>query len=86
MNYYIISKNPPKDWDGIYLLECKHCFFGNDSGRLFFMYCNILKEMPNQRLKIRVLGERWRNTNTNRIRYVDRARVVNAKDIFNEKN
>ena len=44
------------------------------------MYCDIIKEMPNRRLKIKVYGDRHVSICGEKIRYVDAHRVVDAKD------
>ena len=36
--------------------------------------------MPNERLKIKVFGYRWTKTSGEKIRYVDRFRVVKASN------
>ncbi|MBA7552585.1 hypothetical protein ES705_45154 [subsurface metagenome] len=57
-------------------LSCRHAF-NSRSGLDYLMECLILKEMPNNRLKILVFGERyWRGyDHKKRIRYVDKFRV-----------
>ena len=52
------------------------------SGINYFMNCIILKEMPNDRLKILVFGERyWKQKyqDKRKIRYVDKFRVKPIK-------
>lgn len=44
------------------------------------MHCNILKKMPDGRLKIKVFGYRWSHPNGEKIRYVGAFRVVKATD------
>lgn len=84
---YLLSKEPiPENWDGVYLLECRH-HYNSKAYDDFLMYCNILKEMPNDRLKIKVFGYRWTKTSGEKIRYVARFRVVKARNfkVFNEQ-
>lgn len=76
---YIISKRPqPKEWLGEHYLACRHSL-----GRYsidYLMYCNILKEMPAGRFKVRVFGSRWTTTDGERIRYVERYQVLSSAD------
>ena len=44
------------------------------------MYCDVLKEMPGGRLKIKVYGERHRSIEGEKIRYVDADCVAKASD------
>ena len=63
--------------DATHKLSCSHAF--NILSRYdYWMDCIILKEMPNDRLKILVFGERNRKgyDDKKQIRYVDRYRVV----------
>ncbi|MBA7584825.1 hypothetical protein ES695_00965 [Candidatus Atribacteria bacterium 1244-E10-H5-B2] len=63
--------------DATHKLSCSHAF--NEKSRYdYYMDCIILKEMPNDRLKILVFGERNRKgyDDKKQIRYVDRYRVV----------
>lgn len=62
--------------DTTHRLSCSHAF--NILSRYdYWMDCIILKEMPNNRLKILVFGERyWKgHDDKKQIRYVDRYRV-----------
>lgn len=72
---YSIPLLKPADWDGQYVLFCRHCI-GHGRKR-YAMYCNVLKTMPDGRLKIRVFGERdWGYClDKSYIRYVDARRV-----------
>ena len=63
--------------DATHLLSCRH----SQNSRQhydYYMDCIIIKEMPGQRLKILVFGERyWKgHDNKQRIRYVDKSRVT----------
>jgi len=57
-------------------LSCRHAT-NSISGFNYLMECLILKEMPNDRLKIVVFGERYwiGYSHKKRIRYVDKSRV-----------
>ena len=61
--------------DAMHLLECRHAI--GTHGYDYYMDCVILKEMPNNKLKILVFGERsWKgHDEKKRIRYVDSYRV-----------
>lgn len=66
--------------DATHNLFCSHCFCRNS--RVYYdMDCIILKEMPNDRLKILVFGERNRRgyDDKKQIRYVDKYRVREKK-------
>lgn len=78
----ITKTKPPEEWSGEYLLECTHCFGQNEMH--YLMYCNVIKDMPNNRVKIKVFGSRFSMTG-NRIRYIDKDRICNSKilDKFN---
>ena len=57
-------------------LSCSHAF--NEKSRYdYCMDCIILKEMPNNRVKILVFGDRyWKyHDDKKRVRYVDKSRV-----------
>lgn len=62
--------------DATHKLSCSHAF-NLLSSYNYTMDCIILKEMPNNRLKILVFGERNRKgyDDKKRIRYVDKYRV-----------
>jgi len=49
------------------------------------MYCDIIKQMPDGRLKIKVYGERHRSADGEKIRYVNAGKVVAAKAYGVEK-
>lgn len=71
---YTVCKKVPKDWQGQNYLRCTHSY-NRKSSTSYLMYCDVLKIMPDGRLKIRVYGERWRHTEGSRIRYVSPFRV-----------
>lgn len=74
---YSICKGIPETWDGKYYLTCVHSL--NSRSKIdFLMHCNILKTMPDGRLKIKVFGERYKHPHGEKIRYVDAYRVVEA--------
>jgi len=58
-----------------HLLRCRRAV--GPSGRTYFMHCNILKKMPDGRLKVLVYGNRyWKDRrDVARIRYVTADRV-----------
>lgn len=61
-------------------LKCAHVIGRNRAE--YLMRCDVLKEMPDGRLKVRVYGDRnWANTDhLSRVRYVDRHRVIKNPD------
>ena len=76
---YRICKEQPKEWDGEHYFTCEHSL--NSRSKIYFlMHCNILKKMPDGRLKIKVFGYRWSHPNGEKIRYVDDFRVVKASE------
>lgn len=80
---YLLSKEPaPENWEGVYLLACRH-HYNSKAYDDFLMYCNVLKEMPDGRLKIKVFGYRWTKTDGEKIRYIDKFRVVEAHKFIN---
>ena len=58
-----------------HLLGCRQVICRN--GRTYWMHCNILKTMPDGRLKVMVFGDRDHEgyEDKKRIRYVDSWRV-----------
>lgn len=64
-----------------HLLKCVH-FYGR--GRYdYLMPCHVLKTMPNQRLKVRVFGNRFFKDDTSRVRYVESYRVIAKSEVSN---
>ena len=66
--------------DSTHKLSCKQ---GLCRGRIdYWMACIVLKEMPDNRLKILVFGERYwkRHDDKKQIRYVDKFRVKPNSD------
>lgn len=61
--------------DATHELLCRHCVGKNC--RDYTMPCNILKSMPDGRLKVQVFGDRYwiRGLDKVSVRYVDRDRV-----------
>ena len=59
-----------------YLLKCAHQIGRNRQE--YLMECDVLKRMPNGRLKIRVYGDRFWKRDKQRIRYVESTRVISA--------
>lgn len=50
------------------------------------MYCNVLKAMPDGRLKIKVYGERYRSIAGEKIRYVDADQVESTASWLSRKD
>lgn len=72
----------PDGWLGEYYINCLHQL--NHGSEIYYqMFCNILKHMPDGRLKIQVFGYRYfydeKYLNRCRIRYVDFCRVVRRR-------
>jgi len=57
-----------------YLLKCAHQV--GRSRHEYLMECDVLKRMPDGRLKIRVYGDRFWKRDKQRIRYVESVRVI----------
>lgn len=77
---YVISRKPqPEEWLGEHYLACTHSFNSRNSID-YVMYCNVLKTMPDGRLKVRVFGYRWTGTDGSKIRYVEDYRVLTATE------
>jgi hypothetical protein len=72
-----IYPEQPINWEGEHLLECTHSF-NRRSKKYYLMYCDVLKKMPNARLKIRVYGRLYNSIQGERIRYVDADQVCSA--------
>ena len=79
-----IMQRQPEKWQGRYLLKCTHALNSVSEIR-YLMYCDIIKQMPDGRLKIKVYGERRRSADGEKIRYVDAGKVVAAKAYGVEK-
>lgn len=81
-----ICKEQPADWDGKYLLRCKHSL--NRKSKIhYLMYCNHLGYTKSDKIKLLVFGERYAHTRGSRVRYIDKPwNVVEAKeyDVFKE--
>lgn len=80
-----ICPEQPINWEGEHLLECTHSF-NSKSKKYYLMYCDVLKKMPNARLKIRVYGRLYKSTQGERIRYVDADQVCPADKWHISKN
>lgn len=72
----ILTQRPEK-WQGQHLLRCIHSLNAN-SKIYYLMYCDVLKEMPDRRLKVKVYGYRHLSIEGERIRYVCPSAVVLA--------
>ena len=74
-----IYSDQPQNWQGQHLLKCTHSL--NSTSKIhYLMYCDVLKEMPGGRLKIKVYGERYRSIEGEKIRYVDADCVAKESD------
>ena len=76
------NQRKPDRWSGQYYLKCKQQI--NDGSEIQYqMFCNVLKTMPDGRLKIEVFGDRYRVSesirNKSRIRYVEADRVADKR-------
>ena len=61
----------------MHLLACAHQIGKNRQE--YFMRCEIIKEMPDDGLKVKVFGDRfWKGSNKTSIRYVNASRVING--------
>lgn len=73
-----MEKEIPAEWTGKKKLRCQHCI--GLSCYNYLMYCNILKKMPDGRLKVKVFGNRyWGGYEQSRIRYVEENKVIDAQ-------
>lgn len=80
-----IIKKQPEKWQVRHLLKCTHSL--NSKSKIhYLMYCDVIKDMPDGRLKIKVYGERHLSVDGEKIRYVDARKVVSAKDYNVEKS
>lgn len=59
-----------------HLLSCRHAVGAN--GRDYLMHCDVLKEMADGRLKIKVYGERYWKDRRDKVsvRYVESSRIT----------
>lgn len=81
-----ICKEQPADWDGKYLLRCKHSLNRKSKIR-YLMYCNHLGYTKSDKIKLLVFGKRYAHTRGSRVRYIGKSwDVVEAKDydVFKE--
>ena len=78
----IINKNKPSDWKGIHVLRCRHCIGKNSI--YYLMYCDIVKEMPNGKVKLKVYGDRYCHTNGFKYRYVLKHKVSEYQEYFKD--
>ena len=70
----IIHEEQPENWKGLHVLKCLHQL--NSRAEIhYLMYCDVIKPMPNARLKLRVYGCRYHSIKGERIRYVDAVKV-----------
>lgn len=79
----IINKTKPADWKGIYILKCKHCV-GSKNCKRYAMYCDVIKEMPDGRVKIKVYGNRYWHTNNFKYRYVEKRKISKYEEYFKD--
>lgn len=78
----IINKNKPADWKGVHFLKCKHCIGRNTT--YYAMYCDVIKEMPDGRIKLKVYGDRYWHTDSVKYRYVESWRVCEYQKYFED--
>lgn len=73
-----ICKDKPEEWEGLYYLKCRHRL-GSSCIR-YLMHCNVIKTMPDGRLKLQVFGSRYVSVKGSRIRYVFPDHICNVHD------
>jgi len=75
-------------WSGEYLLKCRHCCNGKKQPPHYYkMKCNLIKEMSDGRVKVKVFGNRnWRDTEdkSSRIRYVKAGNLCHNHQLSNK--
>jgi hypothetical protein len=80
-----IYSDQPQNWQGQHFLKCTHSL--NSKSKIhYLMYCNVLKAMPDGRLKIKVYGERYRSIAGEKIRYVDADQVESTASWLSRKD
>lgn len=78
----VINKNKPADWKGIHILKCRHCIGKNR--KHYAMYCDVIKEMSDGRVKIKVYGNRYWHTNNFKYRYVEKRKISKYEEYFKD--
>ena len=78
----IINKAKPADWKGIHVLRCCHCIGRNRT--YYLMYCDVVKEMPNGKVKLKVYGNRYWRTDGFKYRYVEKRKISEYKTHFRD--
>ena len=75
-NKLLNAREEYKRKDATHNLACSHCISPNRME--YYMDCIVLKDMPNNRLKILVFGDRyWKgHDDKKRVKYVDSYRVT----------
>lgn len=68
-----MTRKGPELHPSTHWLRCRHVI--GSAEYTYSMPCDVIKEMPGMRLKIRVYGNRCWGGNRSRIRYVPRSRV-----------
>lgn len=48
------------------------------------MYCDVIKEMPDGRVKIKVYGDRYWHTNNFKYRYVEKRKISKYEEYFKD--
>nr|DAP27145.1 MAG TPA: hypothetical protein [Caudoviricetes sp.] len=79
----IINKTKPANWQGVHVLKCKHCV-GSKNCKRYAMYCDVIKEMPDGRVKIKVYGDRYWHTNNFKYRYVEKRKISKYEEYFKD--
>ena len=78
----IINKTKPANWQGVHVLRCRHCIGRNST--YYLMYCDVIKEMPIHRVKIKVYGDRYWHTNNFKYRYVEKHKISKYEEYFKD--
>lgn len=79
----VINKNKPAEWQGKYILKCKHCIGRNSKS--YFMYCNIIREIKDSnKVFIEVFGDRYWHTNGKHHRYVNKEKITEYQKHFKD--
>lgn len=78
-----INKHKPKNWKGVHIVLCEHCF-GNNVSK-YAMYCDIEKYLKHSNnVKITVYGNRLRSIVGSRIKYVHKSKIKLYADYFKD--
>lgn len=81
MSRLVINKNIPDNWQGEYVLKCKHCI-GTNHCKYYLMYCDKLSVTLNGKVCVRVYGKRNNSDySITNIRYVDESKLIKYSDL-----